>query len=133
MSVSRRNRSYESPLRAEQMDRAREKLIEAVDIVAEAGGEELTVRLVAARAGVSVPTAYRHFPHRDAILDAMALWVNARVMGPGVPTTPEGVPVWARHIYTNFEIGRCGLRSARPPGVSSGRRIRRPGTRCSSR
>jgi AcrR family transcriptional regulator len=104
MAVNRRNRSYASPLRAEQMDRTREKLIQAgIDIVADAGGEELTVRLVAARAGVSVPTAYRHFPDREALVDAMALWINTRVAGPSVPTTADGVPAWVRHIYANFE------------------------------
>jgi AcrR family transcriptional regulator len=105
MPVSRKNRSYESPLRAEQMDRTREKLIAAgVDIVAEAGGEELTVRLVAARAGVSVPTAYRHFPDRDALVSAMALWVNEKIGGVDVPRSFEDATAWIRQIYARFEI-----------------------------
>jgi AcrR family transcriptional regulator len=86
------------------MDRTREKLIEAgIDIVTEPGAEELTVRRVAARAEVSVPTAYRYFPDRDALYAAMALWINAQIAGPSVPTTAEGVPAWARQIYERFE------------------------------
>jgi AcrR family transcriptional regulator len=86
------------------MSRTREKLIEAgVDLVTEAGGEELTVRLVAARARVSVPTAYRHFPDREALFEAMAAWIAARIAGPNIPTTADDVPAWTRYIYASFE------------------------------
>jgi AcrR family transcriptional regulator len=104
MPGSRRQRGYESPLRAEQVDRTRDKLIEAgIDLVADAGGEELTVRRVAARAGVSVPTAYRYFPDREALLERMADWINRRMAGPGVPERAEDVPGWIRLVYRNFE------------------------------
>lgn len=100
----RRKRTYESPLRAEQMDRTREKLIEAAtDLVAEAGGEELSIRAVAARAGVSVPTAYRYFADRGALLEALAAWIDARIGGPKVPTTAQELSAWARQIYVGFD------------------------------
>jgi AcrR family transcriptional regulator len=94
------------------MDRTRAKLIEAgVDLVADAGGDELTVRRVAARAGVSVPTAYRHFPDRDALLEAMAVWIDARISGPHVPETADGLPAWMRHIYEGFDANDRFMRA----------------------
>jgi AcrR family transcriptional regulator len=103
MPASRQRRSYDSPLRAEQMDRTREKLIEAaIDVQTEEGGDKLTVRLVAARAGVSVPTAYRYFPDRDALFDAMAVAIRERFAGPVVPATLDGLPAWVRHIYAGY-------------------------------
>lgn len=97
-------RPYRSSLREEQSVHTREKLIQAgIDIVADAGDGELTVRSVAARAGISVPTAYRHFPDRETLLDEMAAWIGARVAGTSVPTTADGIPLWARTIYAAFE------------------------------
>jgi AcrR family transcriptional regulator len=102
---AKRPRSYESPLRVEQADRTREKLIQAgVELVVEAGGEELTVRRVAARARVSVPTAYRYFTDRDALLGAMAEWIDAQIRGPsGLPRTADEIPRWVRLVYERFE------------------------------
>lgn len=104
MAAARRNRPYESSLRAEQMDRTREKLIEAaVDLVVDDGGEELTVRRVAARAGVSVPTAYRYFPDRDVLFQQMANWINDRISrGPWPGSMPEANS-WVKGIYQGFE------------------------------
>jgi AcrR family transcriptional regulator len=97
-------RTYESPLRAEQADRTREKLVLAgIDIVADAGSEELTIRRVAARAQVSVPTAYRHFPDPDKLLDAMAVWVNERLVGAGIPEDADDFASWVQHVYRAFE------------------------------
>lgn len=104
MAAARRNRPYESPLRAEQMDRTREKLIEAaVDLVVDEGGEELTVRRVAARAGVSVPTAYRYFPDRDVLLQQMANWINDRIAGGPWPSSMPEANGWVKGIYKGFE------------------------------
>jgi AcrR family transcriptional regulator len=113
MAANRRTRTYESPLRAEQMDRTREKLIDAgIDLVAEAGGEEeLTVRRVAARAGVSVPTAYRHFPDRDALFEGMARWIHDRIGGARPPESVDDMPAWARVIYKNFEANDRVMRA----------------------
>jgi AcrR family transcriptional regulator len=86
------------------MNRTREKLIEAgVDIVTEAGGDELTVRLVATRARISVPTAYRYFPDRDALFEGIAAWIAARIAGPNIPTAADDMPAWTRYIYASFD------------------------------
>lgn len=113
MPASRSRRPYESPLRTEQMDRTREKLIQAgVDIVTEAGGEELTLRRVAARAAVSVPTAYRYFQDRDALLEDMAQWIHARVGGPTIPPNTDGIAAWVQRIYEGLETNDRLMRAS---------------------
>jgi AcrR family transcriptional regulator len=123
MAAARRRRTYESPLRAEQVDRTREKLIEAgVDVVAEGDGEEVTVRRVAARAKVSVPTAYRYFPDRDALLEAIAVHISERVMGVTSQITELEIPGWTRGIYVGFEANDKFMRAQL--STAAGRSIR---------
>lgn len=123
MPAARRSRTYESPLRAEQMDRTREKLLDAaIDLVAEAGSDELTVRRVAARAGVSVPTAYRHFPNPEALFEAIALAIHTRIGGPRIPDTLDEAPAWSRVIYKNFETNDRLMRAQL--NTPAGRRLR---------
>src|SRR3954466_3603430 len=59
-------RQYRSPLRGEQQQQTRERILEAaIALIAEDGLAELTVPGVAERAGVSLRTVYRHFPAKD--------------------------------------------------------------------
>lgn len=105
------------------MDRTREKLIEAaVDIVVEESGEELTVRSVAARAGVSVPTAYRHFPDREVLVQQMGEWINGKIAGFNVPTKIDEAAEWMRSIYLAFESNDKFMRAQL--NTPSGRAVR---------
>src|SRR5215204_2169708 len=73
-------RPYESPLRAEQMEQTRLRILEATtDVVADPASEEVTIPLVAKRARVSLRTVYRHFATREALFDAWAEWVDERL------------------------------------------------------
>src|SRR5215216_737500 len=55
-------RTYNSPLRAEQMEQTRERILEAAaEQLLEEGLEELSLPRAAQRARVSVPTIYRDF------------------------------------------------------------------------
>lgn len=63
-------RTYKSPLREEQMAQTREKILEKVVEILAAPNAELTVAEAAKRANVSVRTAYRYFPTKEALLDA---------------------------------------------------------------
>lgn len=64
-------------LRAAQTEITRARLLRAaIETLDLEGAEPLTVRSVAARAGVSVPTAYRYFPTRESLLDAAAEFIN---------------------------------------------------------
>ena len=68
-------RPYESPLRAEQLEQTRLRILEATaDVLADEEVEEVTVPLVAMRARVSLRTVYRHFPTKEALFDAFGEW-----------------------------------------------------------
>jgi AcrR family transcriptional regulator len=107
------------------MDRTREKLIEtAIDIVMEEGGEKLTIRRVASRADVSVPTAYRHFPDRGALLDAMALKIRVQFGGATIPATADDLPAWLRLVFANYEKNDRLLRAQLNTPVGRSLRIK---------
>jgi AcrR family transcriptional regulator len=82
-------RSYDSPLRRAQAAGTRDRILEAVSELVAAGAiGELTVPAVAARAGVTVRTVYRHFPTRADMVDAMQKWALQRM---GALTWPKDV------------------------------------------
>ena len=112
MAAASRRSTYESPLRAEQVDRTREKLLEAgVDLVAAGDGDDLTVRRVAAHAKISVPTAYRYFPNRDLLVEEVATWINSKVVGDTAPDTTGGFADWTRSVYAQFEVNNRFMRA----------------------
>src|ERR1700749_4094753 len=51
--------------------RNRELVLEAAKAVFSAGGAEASLEAVARRAGVGIGTLYRHFPTREALLEAV--------------------------------------------------------------
>ncbi len=62
-------RRYDSTLRAEKAEQTRLGLLEATTgLLVEEGVEALSIPRVAARAGVSSPTAYKYFPTLEALL-----------------------------------------------------------------
>jgi AcrR family transcriptional regulator len=62
---------YVSPLRREQAEQTRSRIVDAaVDLMA-GGAEGLTMQEVAKAAGVALRTVFRHFPTRETLLDAI--------------------------------------------------------------
>lgn len=61
-------RAYVSPLRNEQLEATRVRIVEAVARVLARGIVELSVPAVAREAGVSVATIYRHFPTKTDLV-----------------------------------------------------------------
>jgi AcrR family transcriptional regulator len=51
----------------------------ALEAIAESGPEGFTLRDVARRAGVSPAAPYRHFPHKEALLEAVAVECGTRM------------------------------------------------------
>ena len=79
-------RRYRSPAREEGKLRTREAILEAlVRVVLDDGIHAFSVANVAARAGVSHRTVYRHFPTKEALLDALSDHVDAGAPGAGGP------------------------------------------------
>jgi AcrR family transcriptional regulator len=75
-------RAYSSELREEQARNTRGRILDAV-IAALARQENLSVPALAKAAGVSVPTVYRYFPTREALMDATQDAIGERLRRPG--------------------------------------------------
>jgi len=64
---------YTSTLRDRQVAQTRELILDAVTtLLADRRADEVTTRDIAAAAGVSERTVYRHFPDRNALLDGLS-------------------------------------------------------------
>lgn len=122
MSVTR---SYHSPLRAEQMDQTRERLLGAALRLVPQPGVELTVAEVAKAAGVSVRTAYRYFPTREALLDAFNAWCAEHMGRIRLPATLDELPAMIERLFRNYEDNRALMEATRYTKVGVELRLRR--------
>ena len=87
-------RTYNSRLRQEQAEATRERILAAMaDLLQTEGRVELvTNRAVAAAAGVTEVTVYRHFPSRDVLLRGLWEWLNRRNgVTVGMPESAEDI------------------------------------------
>jgi AcrR family transcriptional regulator len=66
-----KSRAYGSPLRAQQAEETRERILDATGRVMAGGLAFVSIPQVAREAGVSVPTIYRHFPTKHDLLAAV--------------------------------------------------------------
>jgi AcrR family transcriptional regulator len=62
--------TYDSPLRREQAEQTRARIVDAAAGLIVGGVEGLTMQEVAKAAGVALRTVFRHFPTREDLLDA---------------------------------------------------------------
>jgi AcrR family transcriptional regulator len=66
-----KTRTYESPLREEQLEQTRERILEATARVLAANDGTLSIPAVAREAAVSVPTVYRHFGTKEDLITSL--------------------------------------------------------------
>lgn len=71
-------RAYASELRAEQAETTRRKILDALVRTMARGVAALSVPAVAREAGVSVPTVYRHFKSKAALVAALSPYLVGR-------------------------------------------------------
>jgi len=106
-------RTYESPLRERQMKETKEAIFRAATAqLADHGLAEFHIPGLAEAAGVSVRTVYRYFPTKDALLDAIAVWLDDQVGSTlrapvGLDDLLDGV----ESVYAGFEDNADILRS----------------------
>ena len=99
-------RPYESPLRAEQQEATRRRILQGMaDVLADEAVDDVTVPIVAMRARVSVRTVYRHFPTKEALFDAFGEWAeeNLQLVVHSYPDTLEGVLEMAPALYRMYD------------------------------
>src|SRR5829696_9175102 len=109
-------RTYDSPLRAEQMERTRERILEAAaEQLLEEGLEELSLPRAAQRARVSVPTIYRHFSTKEALMQELTDWVDRKLKLSEVPESidefTEYMPRFFAYLDENEPLVRARLLS----------------------
>jgi AcrR family transcriptional regulator len=105
-------RTYRSALRREQADATRGRILDAVrDLLVESKGD-LSIPEIAARARVSEPTIYRHFPNREALLEAASGAVAAHLGAPPEPREVDDLPVVAIALSEYFGRNAAWLRAA---------------------
>ena len=96
------------------MEQTREKILEtAVELLADDSLNEITVAIVAERAKISVRTAYRYFPTKEALLDALNLWMRKKFGSPPAPDSVAGLADNAEQLIRYFEKNEVMLRAAR--------------------
>ena len=93
-------RAYDSELRAEQADTTRRKILDALVRTIGRGVAGLSIPAVAREAGVSVPTVYRHFGSKAALVAALAPHLMGRT-GLMDPSLLEGadLPTIVHEMY----------------------------------
>jgi AcrR family transcriptional regulator len=108
MTASAASRPYRSPLRDEQAEQTRDRIVRAaVDLLSEGGADDVSMRDVAERAGVAVRTVYRSFATRDDLLDGVIAWINDEIearVGPQPTTFDEYVGAAPRVMEVLFDI-----------------------------
>src|SRR4026207_1350213 len=74
-----KKRMYRSPLRDERANQTRTRILDGlVQVMAHNGIAELSIPLVAKEAGVSIPSVYRYFPTKKALITALDEYAHQR-------------------------------------------------------
>jgi AcrR family transcriptional regulator len=88
MKAAKRAAPYESPLRAEQKEATRRRILDAAGALMQNQGlEEFSFAAIAAEAGVKERTVYRHFPSKAALIAGLCGWYQERVRYGGYART----------------------------------------------
>lgn len=136
----------EPTLRDAQRELTRSRIVEAgLALLRGGGSDSLTFAAVAARAGMTERTVYRHFETREALLAATWERVNEVVRTPTLPSTPEQLVAQPMTAFPGFDaeepLMRAMVHSAegrqmrlasnprRVAGIRAAVRAARPGLR----
>jgi AcrR family transcriptional regulator len=105
-------RTYNSPLRAEQMERTHERILEvAAEQLLEEGLEELSLPRAAQRARVSVPTVYRHFPTKEALMQELTDWVDRKLRLSEVPESIDEFTEYLPRFFVHMDENEAHVRA----------------------
>jgi AcrR family transcriptional regulator len=100
------------------VDQTRQWLVEAAtDLLEEQPEVALVNAAIAQRAGVSERTVYRHFPTREALLDAVAREAARRLAVPSAPATLAELLAFPAALFASFEARPQLTRAALKPEV----------------
>jgi AcrR family transcriptional regulator len=86
-----------SALTKNQLLQAAIELADSTDVAA------LSYKKVAEQAGVSERTMFRHFSHRDAFLDALAMVLHQQLALPAIPDSAQDLSAYSRQLYQQLD------------------------------
>ncbi len=112
--MSSNTREYHSDKREAQKQQTRAQILEGLVTVMSTGLADITIPAVAQAAGVSVPTVYRYFPNKEALLEALPSHLGAALgIAPlSMPTTVADLAEMVRQIYGQLEGKDALVRAA---------------------
>ena len=98
------NISQASPtLREEHKAATRQRILRAVtELLADHHPAALSIPAVAARSGVSIPTIYRYFPTKEALLDAAAMF-GLESRGLGIAVDLSAIDRWVHQTWGELQ------------------------------
>jgi AcrR family transcriptional regulator len=80
MKVARPSSGYSSPLRAQQKEATRQRILDAAGkLMEDSGLEEFSFSEIARVAGVKERTVYRHFRTKSVLIEGLCGWYQQRV------------------------------------------------------
>jgi AcrR family transcriptional regulator len=89
--------------RQDLADLTRARVITAVAELIEAGDPQITFQALARVSGIPERTIYRHFPDKDAVLEAFWRWLNDDIAVPQDPESPDQLAPYARALFAAFD------------------------------
>ena len=104
MASSLPSRPARSALRAKLADTTRDAIVDAfVSLLNEDSGGGVSYAALARRAQVSIQTLYRHFPTREALLDALTRRAQTTMALRELPSDREGLLATIRALFPRFD------------------------------
>lgn len=93
-----------NPLRDAHRDLTRKRIVDAaLDLLRSGQAGSVTIAEIAARAGMTERTVYRHFENREVLMAAVWLAVNDIVKTPALPNTPEALIAQPLTAFPGFD------------------------------
>jgi AcrR family transcriptional regulator len=115
--IANNPRSYRSKLREQQAEETRALILDAASKVIAGGLASVSIPAVAREAGVSVPTVYRHFGSKEALLDAIYPHVLRRSGLDRLPPPRSiddlraGIHAYIEHVESFDELALAAMAS----------------------
>jgi len=111
--MSRAEQTHGSSLREAHKELTRSRILDAaIDLLRDEELDALRLSDVAAAAGMTERTLYRHFPTRDDLLKALWPRLQARVGSPGFPETAADLAGQPRWLFANFDAEGGAVRAS---------------------
>lgn len=96
--------NYDSPLRREQKEATRRRILDAAGrLMADRGLEDLSFTAIAKEAGVKDRTVYRHFANKSMLLEGLWGWYQHRINYGPIAETEQDLLEKPLRIFAGFD------------------------------